>query len=210
MLLHRVLETSWGYEASRRLLGAHREVSLLIDRVLPMIDGQRVLDFGCGYGRLAPYLPSSTYVGVDNNPTYIERARQRYASESVSFVCSDVESLDDLDLGEFDVVVALGVLHHLDEAAARSSLAAAARLLRHGGRIVTMDPCFEPTQAKTARVLMALDRGAYVRHPPEYRRILESATNGVEQQIWGDVFKFPYTHLVQVGSVTKARAAARC
>lgn len=205
-VLDRLLAPSQAYEASRRAIGAFREMELLRDRVIMPQPGMRILDFGCGNGRLVRFLPAVEYVGVDSNPSYIEAAQAEQRSPQARFICGDVFHLDRLGIDPVDVVVCLGVLHHLDDDTVARGLASAHDLLRPGGRLVTMDPCFEPTQGSTARVLMALDRGRFVRHPSDYRRLVEPAFGAVDQQIWSDVYRFPYTHCVQ--QAAKAAKAA--
>lgn len=199
-VLERVLASSQAYEASRRFIGAYREMELLRDRVIRPEPGLRVLDFGCGNGRLVRFLPGVEYIGVDSNPSYIEAASREHTTPGTTFICGDVFQLDTLGIQPVDVVVCLGVLHHLDDDTAGRGLASASELLRPGGRVVTMDPCFEPSQRSTARVLMALDRGRFVRHPGDYRRLVGNSFGTVDQEIWSDVYRFPYTHCVQQAS----------
>ena len=59
-----------------------------------------------------------------------------------------------------------------------------------------MDPCFEPSQHSVARVLMALDRGKYVRHPEGYRALNAQSFVTHTEHLWTHVYKFPYTHFV--------------
>jgi len=200
-ILERVLHKASLYNFSRQLIGASKEMSLLVDRTITGRPIHRVLDFGCGNGRLVPYLPNVEYVGVDNNPHYIDAATAEHAAASATFICADLNDLEALGIPHFDAVISLGVLHHLPDEVAERALAAAVDLLNPGGSLITMDPCFHPDQSSVARVLMAMDRGRFVRHPNDYRRLVESAGLTVEQQIWSDVYKFPYTHCVQVAAV---------
>jgi SAM-dependent methyltransferase len=197
-ILDRVLASSGLYEASRRLIGAQNEMRRLVDEVVHPQPGQRLLDFGCGNGRLVPYLRGTEYVGVDGNQSYIDAASAEYGSPTVHFICGDLLNLGSLAIKPVDTVASIGVLHHLDDNVAEAALRSALAMLRPGGRLITMDPCFEPSQASIARVLMALDRGRYVRHPADYRRLVERAGGSVTQMIWDDVYRFPYTHCVQV------------
>jgi SAM-dependent methyltransferase len=112
-------------------------------------------------------------------------------------VCGDLLDLAALELERVDLVLSIGVLHHLPDDVAVVALRSALSSLASGGRLITMDPSFEPSQRSTARVLMALDRGKFVRHPADYRRLVEAAGGVVDQQIWHDVYRFPYTHCVQ-------------
>jgi SAM-dependent methyltransferase len=61
------------------------------------LDCDNILDFGCGYGRLAPIFPSDVYVGVDLNPNAIKKAwinNPRYDFREVNidskYPCADL------------------------------------------------------------------------------------------------------------------------
>jgi len=197
-ILDHVLGGARVYDLSRRMIGASREMELLTADVVKPTQGQRLLDFGCGNGRLVPFLPDVDYLGIDNNQSYITEATATKGSALVRFMCADVKDLASFGEEKFDTVVSLGVLHHLSDEVAEPALEAALSLVKPGGRLITMDPCFHPEQASIARVLMAMDRGRYVRHPEDYRRLVERSGGDVSQQIWHHVYKFPYTHCVQV------------
>lgn len=68
----------------------------------------RVLDAGCGYGRLAPIICPlvEEYVGVDFSDKAIEEARE-HAPENAIFFAGDI--IDMKLLGFFDVIVMVGV-----------------------------------------------------------------------------------------------------
>lgn len=100
----------------------------------------RVLDAGCGTGHtvvaLARHLSETEFVGVDVAELALEAARAHAAeagAANVRFVPGDVAGALPA-LGTFDVVLSLGVLHHVpDREAAFARLAA---LLPAGGRLV--------------------------------------------------------------------------
>lgn len=76
---------------------------------------QRVLDLGCGNGRLLRDLRPSYGVGVDFSPVMIEAARRRHPD--LHFVLGDVEDevvLEQLD-GPFDVIVLSDTIGSLDD-----------------------------------------------------------------------------------------------
>jgi SAM-dependent methyltransferase len=195
-VLQRVLHHSGVYDASRRLIGAEREMRRVVDDLIKPTPGMRVLDLGCGNGRLVPFLPEVDYVGVDNNESYIESALREYAGPNARFLCGDLGEFPRDAIGPFDVAVSIGVLHHLDDETARHAISSAVDRLAPGGRLITMDPCFEPSQRQIARVLMALDRGKFVRHPADYRRLIEPYVAETTDHVWPDVYAFPYTHFV--------------
>lgn len=121
----------------------------------------RILDFGCGCGRVAvPLLdflsPEGRYVGVDIIPAMVEFCHREIASEydNASFYLSpdhngmydkfkqaDGSELPRLaklaELGEasFDVIIAFSVFTHLTHKDASRYLALLAKLLKPGGKL---------------------------------------------------------------------------
>ena len=76
----------------------------------------RILDMGCGPGQFAEYLiqrcPSIEYTGVDFSKIAINAAKER--CPSVIFIEADIFQTDILEKGEYDLVVALELLEHLE------------------------------------------------------------------------------------------------
>lgn len=71
-----------------------------------------VLDFGCGFGRLAPHFHPQQYLGVDIAPHRIEMARERNPHHR--FI--SIDSHKDLHwLGIFRTVIVDNVLHHVPD-----------------------------------------------------------------------------------------------
>jgi 2-polyprenyl-3-methyl-5-hydroxy-6-metoxy-1,4-benzoquinol methylase len=96
----------------------------------------RVLDAGCGLGRLGGALHrcGHTVVGVDVDPALVEAAREDHPGP-----CWEVADLSTLDLDEepFDLAVAAGnVMVYLAPGSERAVLERLAAHVRAGGRIV--------------------------------------------------------------------------
>lgn len=74
------------------------------------IQGRRVLDLGCGAGRLAVYLRPLTdeYVGADVSPHMVAHCRRVFGE--FPFVQADMRALTPFDSGSFDTVFAVSNL----------------------------------------------------------------------------------------------------
>jgi SAM-dependent methyltransferase len=122
---------------------------VLVDDVADVLPG-RVLDLGCGDGRLAALLlaavPGSTAVGVDLSPTMLEAARERFGgSPDVTLIEARLD--DPLPVeGPFDVVVSSFAIHHVTDERKATLAAEAAALLRPGGIFANLDIVRAPTR----------------------------------------------------------------
>jgi SAM-dependent methyltransferase len=204
--LRSVLARPRVYELWSQLVGGGHGRSTIVGEYVRPVPGERVLDLGCGPGELLPYLGDVEYVGVDLSEEYIDRARERFGDRA-EFRAGDATALDD-DLRDFDLVIAFGVLHHLDEAGARGMLLGAAGALRPEGRAVTVDPTFAAGQSRVAHAIIARDRGEYVRTPEAYAALGASAFAHAEPHVRHDLLRMPYSHCIVECSGPSASAPA--
>lgn len=158
--------------------------------------GERVLDIGCGPGDILRYLPVIDYLGFDINPKYIKAAEARFGTRG-RFFCGDVgiAAFEERN-GTFDLVLATGILHHLDDKRADRLFQMAHRALTPGGRLVTFDGCFEEGQSQFARFVVSRDRGEFVRCREEYLRLARQHFAKIEASVRHDLLRIPYTHLI--------------
>jgi cyclopropane fatty-acyl-phospholipid synthase-like methyltransferase len=96
----------------------------------------------------------------------------------------------------FDVVLALGIIHHLDDAEAGQLFQIAYGALKEGGKLVTFDGVYANGQSTAARWLLARDRGEYVRSEREYVAIASQVFSKVRPSVRHDLLRIPYTHLI--------------
>jgi len=157
--------------------------------------GERVLDLGCGPGDLLGYIPECDYVGVDIDAGYIRSARERFGSRG-AFHCMPVEDFVVANPASFDLVMANGVIHHLDDEQAGALLRIAAQALKPNGRLVTLDGCFVEGQSWVSKKLLESDRGKFVRRQPEYVALAQSYFGDVVADLRHDMLNLPYTHLI--------------
>lgn len=124
-----------------RLSALHRKIVELAG----ITSGERVLDVGCGPGRLAIMAAlaagqAGETCGIDPAPEMIELARRNAARAGVGvrFEVGVIEALPYPD-DHFDVVLSSLVLHHLPDELKRRGLAQIHRVLRPGGRVTAVD-----------------------------------------------------------------------
>jgi SAM-dependent methyltransferase len=178
-----------------RLLGARRVRDRLVREYIRPPAGARILDLGCGPADLLAHLPASIgkYVGIDSNPAYIREARTRWRDRPAEFSVADVNSAASPPAGAFDIVLAIALLHHLDDAAVRKVCAMAHAVLVPGGRFITYDNVYIDGQHPFARWLIARDRGAAVRTVESYRALAGSAFTDVQGDVGHDWLRVPYS-----------------
>jgi SAM-dependent methyltransferase len=165
------------------------------DYVKP-VAGEKVLDMGCGPGDIMSYLPAVDYLGFDINADYIEAARERFGKRG-RFFCGDVGLVAiDQEVGTFDLVMATGVLHHLDDGRAARLFELAYKALKPGGRLITYDGCYVAGQPRLARFVVSRDRGEFVRGCEDYARLAAGFFSKVEAFVRHDLLRIPYTHLI--------------
>ena len=190
----RLLAYTRTYGLTQRLLAPTSAYqSFVVDHV-QAADGDRVLDIGCGPAHDLMFMPDVSYVGFDLNPRYIESAEARWR-DTARFFCAEV-SRELLDGEEFEIVIANGVLHHLDGEGANELMDLAANVLVPGGRLITKDPVRLPNQRLIATVVMNRDRGEHIRTAEGYRALAEHRFASVNVTIQSNWLRIPYDHAV--------------
>lgn len=194
MDLRSVLAIPSVYRIFTKIIGGSRaRVSFIRQYVKPK-ENDKVLDIGCGPGSILEFLPMVDYVGFDSNSDYIEAAKKRF--DGREFMCKNV-SRDAITGSSFDLVLALGILHHLNDDEASQLLELAHNALRTGGRLVTLDGCYVKNQSKLARYLLSKDRGQFVRQADAYVTLARSVFSSIEVTIRHDlILPIPYTHII--------------
>jgi SAM-dependent methyltransferase len=194
--LHRLLGASRIYQGVQDLLGARRFQRRFVADWLGLRPGHRLLDIGCGPAAILEHVPAGVeYHGFDDSADYLAAARARFGHRG-TFWQARVERATLDRLGGFDRVIAIGVLHHLDDDAAAALLDLAAAALAPGGALVTYDPCFAPGQPRLARFLAERDRGQNVRTPDAYAALAGARFAAVTPEVVSGHLRVPYTATV--------------
>lgn len=157
--------------------------------------GDRILDIGCGPADILKQLEGVEYVGLDSNPAYIDSARKRYGHRA-TFLCEEVGRNTFNGFSSFDIVLAHGLVHHLNDDEATGFFQLARSVLRSGGRLVTADGCYLEGQSPIARFLLSIDRGDFVRSRDQYVSLASTAFPDVKTSILHNLIRIPYTHII--------------
>jgi len=126
----------WRATAARQ--AEHSLVEILSQYVPP---GARVLDLGCGSGDnlarlLEADLPFGSYLGLDQSPEILARARARFAGvPKVDFLQNDLLN-EQLPTGEFDLILSTWALDRIEDPFA--VVVRALRQLRRGGHALLL------------------------------------------------------------------------
>lgn len=195
MILRTVLAKPGVYSLFRKLVGRDSARLAYARDYLRVQPGSRVLDIGCGTGEILRYLPDVHYVGYDISQAYIDWARKRFGDRG-EFRCRAVSEDLEVAASSFDLAIAHGVVHHLDDEQAGSLFRVAKRALKPGGRLVTIDGCFADDQSLAAWCLLSLDRGRHVRDRDSYEQLARAAFGRVQTSVRNDLLRIPYTHII--------------
>jgi len=154
--------------------------------------GDKVIDIGCGPAQILPWLPEVDYLGFDINPACIASAKRTHAGRG-TFVVGNTKSLwDDSRFRDADVVIALGILHHLRDNEAEHCIRFAHRALKRGGRFVCFEACWVPNQGLLSRYIMSKDRGRNIRTEQMYRQLAGDVFKNVNAWVDTKSLRIPY------------------
>ena len=190
-----ILSSPFVYDICQSLAGSHRVRKQFTDGYIRAETGARVLDIGCGTGEILDHLAGVEYYGFDLSQEYIDAARNRYGSRG-TFRCEDVNDLVLQNLPKFDIALAVGVMHHLDDHAVMKLLRLAKVALKANGRLISLDPCYVDRQSRIAKLIISKDRGRHVRDELGYRLLCEAVFGKVDSHIRHDLLHVPYTHVI--------------
>jgi len=189
-----VLAIPTAYQLWWNVVGGPAWAKVLVNEYLQPSPGIRILEIGCGPGTIVGYLPPSDYLGFDLSSKYIEMARNRFPQ--AQFVCERVSQFSLAKRQSFDAVLALGIVHHLDDAEAKQLFQIGYDALRVGGKLITADGVWTSDQRAATRWLLARDRGEHIRSEREYLNLASQVFSNVKPSVRHDLLRIPYSHLI--------------
>lgn len=196
-LKRKILDSAAGYNIFDLIVGKFGySRAKLFAKYCPYTPGMRVLDLGCGPGTATKFFNEDDYLGIDTSSEYIEVAKKRHPLHN--FRCSDFgETHEELyrQHGGFDIVVAMGLLHHIDDQTAQRYISCCRKILKPGGVLVTFDGCIYEGQSNVRRKVVMSDRGEFIRTQNEYLKLFNRQDFTVRGNIEEELLLIPHSML---------------
>lgn len=102
-------------------------------------EGLRILDIGCGYGRLSlPVIekfPNAEIIGIDISGNFVELFKKMTKQSSFIGTIEDIP----VDIGKFDYIICVTVLMYVEESKLEKSLCNLLTLLKSEGQLIIIE-----------------------------------------------------------------------
>ncbi len=193
--LYSILSNPFVYNFFQWSVGIDSWRQVLVKNYIRPNVGDNFLDIGCGTADILAYLPNLNYIGFDPSEEYILAAKKRFGHRA-TFKCEQVNVATLENPSSFDIALAHGVLHHLNDEEAIQLFELAYMALKPNGRLITVDGVFTENQSRLAKWIILQDRGRNVRTQKEYLRLASLVFTQISHVIKHDLYKIPYTHII--------------
>jgi len=190
-----ILNFPFTYRLWSNFVISKRKRNFFIKEHIRPVKGYRFLDIGCGTGDIIKHLPDIDYIGFDMNKNYIDSAKKRFGKYG-TFLCKKLSNAILNEFSLFDIVLADGILHHLDDSEALQLFEFAYKLLKKTGRLITKDGCYINEQSKIVKFILSKDRGYHVRTKEDYLSLATKFFPNVKVSIYNNLLRIPYTHII--------------
>lgn len=189
-----------GYQLFQRANGAEKMRKIFTREYIRTQPGYSILDVACGTADIRPYLGFDvTYTGIDLSKSYISQNQKKYSRDhTTQFICINLNDYiaSVKHTRTFDVILLMGILHHLNDKDAQDMLAALPTLLRPGGRAITLDGVFTPNLTTFERFLLRSDRGKFVQALDAWQALFSSCLPDATYTIRKDLYYLPYNLII--------------
>lgn len=131
-----------------------------------------ILDLGCSTGIAGQGIcdvNKHKYVGIDLDKKYIDFAKKK--CPKVDYRVMDGRKLEFPD-HFFDIVMFVGVLHHMDDQTAEACIKEVRRTLRPTGLLLIAEPVFTPNSL-ISNLFLSIDRGQHIRESSDYLSLVK-------------------------------------
>jgi len=162
-----------------------------------------VLDLGCGTGISSQWVSCRSYVGIDLDPSYLERAKLHNRNDRL-FILGCAQNVATLMQGrKFDIILMYGIMHHLKLEECAPLLRDLASLLNDGGELIGMEPSFFLGQSWLTKRITQMDRGKNIMHQVGWERLLSEHFPRIDVCVASNLLRIPYGLFVYRASANK-------
>lgn len=128
-----------------------------------------VLDLGCGTGYITKFFPKSKYLGLDIDKQALNYAKKR--NKNYKFIEGNAVFFRTKQ--KFDLIVIIGVLHHLNDFESNKALTNVSKKLTKRGRVIIIEAVPPINKYNLlSKFLRSLDRGHFIRGFSSYNRMI--------------------------------------
>lgn len=196
MNFKKILSIPIVYKIWQRMVGNYKLWKVYSKYYVKAKEGDRILDIGCGPANVINYLPKDIdYVGFDDSSTYIEDAKKRFTKKNYYFFRENVNCVKDFEK-KFDIIMANGILHHIEDSEAEKLISFASKNLKQDGRFITSDGCYILNQSKIRKWILKNDRGKFIRTKENYLKLISKHFSKIEASIREDLYNIPHTMII--------------
>lgn len=179
-----------------KILGSGNNKAIFIEEYVMPSAGDKILDFGCGPAVILGFLPQDIeYTGIDFNEKYIKSAQEKYGSRGTFIVADVSEEKNNPFIGQFDIVLAHGLIHHLSDKDAAFLVKNAYECLKENGRLITLDNVYDEKLNPVNKIALKLDRGEYIRNKSNYLNLFSNFSE-VQCNVVKAKLRIPYYHII--------------
>lgn len=145
---------------------------------------ENVLDAACGTGILVSLFSPRQYYGVDIDKDAIWYARRKHPG--YQFAIGDLT--DFTTTKKFDLVLVVGVLHHLSSRDVNKFLTCVSSLLKKNSKMVIVEAIYPIKKWNIpAYLLRFFDKGKFIRNRIGYKRLIEENFEIIESTLETEV-----------------------
>lgn len=165
-LIHHLIDVPLIFELQETLCNDYSSVRKEFNDYLSK-DKLKILDIGCATGvsaRALVDMERQSYTGIELIPEYAKLAAKRNPKGKIFVMDATKMSFP---ARSFDLGLFIGVWHHMDDQAVRSSLKKLKRVLKPNGVLLVAEPLFTPGYWFSS-MLLKRDRGSYIRSQEGY------------------------------------------
>ncbi|KKU12266.1 MAG: hypothetical protein UX19_C0003G0021 [Candidatus Woesebacteria bacterium GW2011_GWA1_45_8] len=126
----------------------HKNKMLATKTLVNLDKKTTVLDLGTGSGNFELFFAREfkKIVGVDYNDEalyFLDKTLRKRDITNVDLILADIRKLNSLDIGKFDLIVAIDVLEHLKLPQVKSLIKSLKKFLNKGGKVLIITPNYK-------------------------------------------------------------------